>query len=174
MEECSKRWMQLVREVDGITERPSQAEVDCYWTEGVLGPATELGERARRAGASRPSTALSSWCTGDKVLDCAIYVQNRLRIAIRRLYTWRAYLRSPRSGFNRTRAGLGWLVDTDEVGEAAALMRSMLHPVDPVANRRFGAAFAASAAAQPIHDASQACRAASSAGGACDPFDTTW
>ena len=106
MGECSERWMQLVREIDGITERPSQAKVDRLWTEGVLGPATELGERARNASASHPSTALSSRRTGDKVLDRAIYVQNRLRTAIRRLYTWRAYLRLPRSDFNRTSAGL--------------------------------------------------------------------
>ena len=64
MKDCSARWMRLVHEIDGITERPSQAEVDRLWTEGVLRPATELGERARKASASRPSTALSSRRTG--------------------------------------------------------------------------------------------------------------
>ena len=174
MGECSERWMQLVRELDGITEQPSQEEVDRLWTEGVLRPAVELGERARNASASRPSTALSSRRTGDKVLDRAIYVRNRLRTAIRRLYTWRAYLHLPRSGFNRTSAGLGWLPVLNETDEAAALMKWVLHPVDPVANRRFGAAFATSTAAQPINDASQACRAAAAVDGVCDPFDTVW
>ena len=93
---------------------------------------------------------------------------------IRRLYTWRAYLRLPRSDFNRTSAGLGWLQVFDETGEAAALMKWVLHPVDPVANRRFGAALATSTAAQPINDASQACHTAAAASGMYDPFDTVW
>ena len=71
MGECSEGWVRLAREVDGITERPSQAEVDRLWDEGILRPATELGERARWASNSRPSTALSSRRAGDKVLDRA-------------------------------------------------------------------------------------------------------
>ena len=40
--------------------------------------------------------------------------------------------------------------------------------------KRFGAAFAASAAAQPANDAGQACCAAVAVSGAYDPFGTTW
>ena len=140
----------------------------------MLQPATELGERARKFSASRPDTSVSSRRTGDKVLDRAIYVQNRLKTAIRRLYTWRAYLRLPSSDFNRTSAGLRWLQDVGEEGKATALMEWVLRPVDPTANKRFGAAFATSAAAQPIVDAGRVCRDAVAASGGCDPFGTCW
>ena len=79
MEECSEGWMRLVDEVNGLVERPSQAEVNRLWTEDVLHLAASIGERARTASASCPSTALSSRRTRDKVLDRAIYVQNRLK-----------------------------------------------------------------------------------------------
>ena len=34
MGECSGKWTQLVQELDGITERLPQAEVDCLWNDG--------------------------------------------------------------------------------------------------------------------------------------------
>ena len=43
MEGCSEEWMRLVSEIDWLTERPSQEEVDRFWAKGVLGPATVLG-----------------------------------------------------------------------------------------------------------------------------------
>ena len=107
-------------------------------------------------------------------MDRAIYVQNRLHTAIRRLHTWRAYLRLPRSSLCRTSAGLRWLDDVDDAEESVALMEWVLREVDPVANKRFGAAFANTAAIRPIVEAGQVCRAAGAATEAYDPFDACW
>ena len=56
MGECSARWAQLAQELDSVTVCPSQTEMDRLWSEGVLQPAAELGERARTASRSRPSS----------------------------------------------------------------------------------------------------------------------
>ena len=117
---------------------------------------------------------LPSQCTGDKVLDRAIYVQNCLKTAIHWLHMWRAYLHLPRSELSRTSAGLGWLEDLAEADEAAVLMDWVLHPVDLEKSRRFSVAFAVSTAVQPINAAGRACRTAAIGGNAHDPFDTVW
>ena len=96
-----------------------------------------------------------------------------------RLYQWQAYLRDPsRTTQRQLGAGLGWLAEEGHTAgspeEAAELAHWVLALVCPLRNRRFVAAFAHAAVAEPIFAASRTCTEAAESSGRWDPLDLVW